>query len=565
MKDNFKFIAPVSIEKSVGEDGMPTKMVIAGIASTAAQDFDGEFLNPKGFDLSYFKQYGFINWAHQTNKDPLSIVGRPSQARIDSKTNELFVEATLFNSSEKARQVYNLGEILEAEGLSLAFSIEGKVTKRDKQDPRKVLGAKITGCAITPTPKNNDSVANIIKGLDDNDFGFLKGTMSAYEEEDEEKQEKAMGTASVAPLTRESVDGDTKVTVEKLTKGQVMTILREDLPNTSDEMLEDVYKLILTIEKSVIMEKAEVNPESLSKAYETLGVEKSVNSDEKPAAEVEAAKSEETEESTTEENNSTEESNSEEGEIEKGSYASLSKMMEDMDYNKMSNEEKGKMKKMMEGNIAKMGVKVEKSETAEGLEDGPSNEAIEASKLILESEGYSVSKGIDSNEVSEATSEESIEKSTDADGLIDLVKGELGQFSKGFGSKFVAVGTLLKGLESKINSVQAHNETLQDQVNSFGKTSQGRKSVTVAAAIEKGVDGNDENNAAGEQANGSTILSTSIHKETILRKGDEMCGLSKGEVTDFDLANAVSLFESSNFCNPVLQKAMTEAGITLVK
>jgi uncharacterized protein YunC (DUF1805 family) len=520
MENEFNFYAPVTIQKGVGENA--DKMVIGGIASTASKDFDGEFMNPKGFDLSYFTQFGFINWAHQSNKDPLSIVGRPTKATIDHDRNQLYVEATLFKSNEKARQVYALGQILEAEGHHLAFSIEGKVTERDSNDPRKVLGAKITGCAITPTPKNNDSVANIIKGLDDNDFGLVKGMLSAFDdegnEEDEfEKKEKSMGSESVAPLTPESVDGKVKnLTNNKLdkylTKGQVLTILREDLPNTSEEMLEKTLDLIVTIEKSIIMNKPEISLESLNEAYEKLGISKGVES------------SEDNSSASTEE-------------LSKGADESDENEDEDEDDNEDDSEEK-----------------VEKSTDVYT----PSEEAIEASKEILKSVGFTFNES-----VVEIEEEEEISKGienkpeTDYSELMDLVKGQMSDLNNSFGEKFGAVATIFKGLESKIEASNARNAELEEKINKLGNMSQGKRSITTSY-VEKGMSNAPSNDVP------DNAMSISRQKQEILAKGDEMCGLSKGNVTDLKLAEAVSQFESSSMVNDTLRNAMSKAGITLV-
>lgn len=537
MKDNFSFVAPIFFEKGI--DGKePLKLVIGGIASTTSKDFDGEFMNPKGFDTSYFERFGFINWAHQTNKDPLAIVGRPTKVTVDQRLNELYIEATLFKSSEKAMQVYKLGQILEEEGHSLAFSIEGKVTLRDKKNPKKVLKAVITGCAITPTPKNNDSVASIIKGLDDDEFGFIKGMYSAFEEEDEDdkdkdKKKKSMDTASIAPLTKESVDKKVKNTVgAMLTKSQVMTILREDLPNTSEEMLEEVYKLTLTIEKSVIMEKAEISPESLNKAYATLGVEKGVESTEVESTEETPA-------------NEAEEVETPEAEVEKSTEAETEKE------------------------------EVESTDSDIEKDLTPSDEAVEASKTILKAAGYDFSVETEKEVVEEKTTtepeakevvEKAIGSPTEEVDIAAILKQELGSLQKGFGNQFQAVGTLFKGLEAKIESVAAENVELKKSIDAFGLKTQGKKSVTTSAYIEKGIATEEGAAPAGETPANALSISNPMHKRQILKIADDACGISKGHITNAGLAEETAMYETSNFIEPKgqLVKALSEAGHALV-
>mgnify|MGYP000234621856 CR=1 FL=1 len=82
--DKFKFFVPVDISKAKDENGNEI-MRIAGIASTIDRDSDDEILDPSGFDLSYFMKNGFINWHHQTNNSPESIIGEPTVARITDK------------------------------------------------------------------------------------------------------------------------------------------------------------------------------------------------------------------------------------------------------------------------------------------------------------------------------------------------------------------------------------------------------------------------------------------------------------------------------------------------
>ena len=72
MEDNFRFHVPVQIEKAKeGEEG---EMKLKGIASTSDKDSQGETLMPKGFDYSYLKDKGYINWHHQLAKNPEAII-----------------------------------------------------------------------------------------------------------------------------------------------------------------------------------------------------------------------------------------------------------------------------------------------------------------------------------------------------------------------------------------------------------------------------------------------------------------------------------------------------------
>src|ERR1700748_2388955 len=161
----FKFWVPAEIEKGkkdtkTGKD----KWKFKGIASTADVDTDGEVLQPEGFDLSYFLSDGFVNWNHQSKNNPSAIIGEPTMAQIVPEG--LYVETELYQDSAVASSVWDLGKILDSSSSNrkLGFSIEGKVMARDPNDDKKITKAKITGLAITPSPKNKSTFADIVKG-----------------------------------------------------------------------------------------------------------------------------------------------------------------------------------------------------------------------------------------------------------------------------------------------------------------------------------------------------------------------------------------------------------------
>lgn len=164
MKNNFGFFMPAEIVKSKDKDGVE-KMQIAGIASTTDVDTDEEILLPKGFDLSYFTESGFVNWHHRQKDKPSAIIGEPSAAKIVAGGKQMHVVCDLYNTP-LAQEVFALGKVLEQQSTSgrrLGFSIEGKVLERDKDNPKIVTKAAITGCAITYQPKNKATIAEIVK------------------------------------------------------------------------------------------------------------------------------------------------------------------------------------------------------------------------------------------------------------------------------------------------------------------------------------------------------------------------------------------------------------------
>jgi len=234
-------------------------MILKGIASTGSKDRDNENLKPEGLDFSYFLKKGYANWNH----DQLTLIGKPLKATLN-KSNQWETELRLFPKSKTAQQVYELQKVLESEGLGLGLSIEGQVIKRgseDKNDPRYniVEKALITGCAVTPHPKNADAIVNIVKGdLFDDDFkdNFLKSMALIEKEEDkigdddkedkkdEEKEEKGMDSTSAAPLIKESLEDKKCKTM--ITKGEAYNIIDGVIPDiskaTKDEIINKIIK-----------------------------------------------------------------------------------------------------------------------------------------------------------------------------------------------------------------------------------------------------------------------------------------------------------------------------------
>jgi len=175
MRDNFRFFIPLdTLEKAKDKNGNEI-MKIGGIASTSAEDADGEFLDPKGFDLSYFVNSGFFNYNHQSKTDPNTIIGEPTKADITS--DGLYVEGFLYPDNEIAKAVYKQAKTLEKNSSTrrLGFSIEGKALKRksnnkDHADFKVVEKAAITGCALTFSPKNPKTYVDLLKGFIEDDY-----------------------------------------------------------------------------------------------------------------------------------------------------------------------------------------------------------------------------------------------------------------------------------------------------------------------------------------------------------------------------------------------------------
>lgn len=269
LSTDFKFWCPIAkaqevIDPTTGEQ----KMRLGGIASTADKDADGEYLDPKGFDIKPLMTSGLVNWHHQAKGQPSAIIGEPSKAEI--RPDGLYIETDLYPSSKIAHDVWDLANTLEKDSKTrrLGYSIEGKVLKRKSDDPnspdyKKITKAVITGVAITHMPKNPKTFANIIKGEIEDDFD------EEEEKEDTEEENKSLDTEDAAALKKESVDKKMKNQI--FGKSQVMERLFKDVPGINISKAKEIFKLITKI--ADMKGKKTISEEDIAKAYEALGLD----------------------------------------------------------------------------------------------------------------------------------------------------------------------------------------------------------------------------------------------------------------------------------------------------
>jgi len=172
--DKYNYFIPIEIdlEKS-GEkvgDAKYDSMYIKGMASDMTMDTDDELLDPNGYDLNRFVNYGFLNYEHQVKNSPKAVIGEPTKAFV--RNGEMFLEGKLYKESELARDLYDTAIMLKKSGSKrrVGFSIEGKALERDAINPKRITKALITNCAITFTPKNKNTFMDIVKGTYDELF-----------------------------------------------------------------------------------------------------------------------------------------------------------------------------------------------------------------------------------------------------------------------------------------------------------------------------------------------------------------------------------------------------------
>jgi len=255
--EDFNFFIPAEvIEKSVklptGESR--TEMIIQGLASDNSKDVEGEVLEPQGYVLDTFLKTGTINYEHLAKRDPKYIIGEPISAEV--KGNEFHIKARLWGNSEIAKSVYQKMKELKEAGSSrkAGFSIEGKSLLRDPMNPKRILKALITNVAVTFSPVNSSTFADITKGIQEKDFIPLKYEVAdvvdyIFEFERDGKLfrvnkadfkvyevEKSITTESSAPLIPESLDKKVKVLEPDMIKKSIDIILRfRDLQCLDDD------------------------------------------------------------------------------------------------------------------------------------------------------------------------------------------------------------------------------------------------------------------------------------------------------------------------------------------
>lgn len=464
-ESKFKFWCPIEKSQDIDPTTGEPIMKLGGIASTSDEDSDGEFLDPKGFDIKPLLESGMVNWHHQAKGQPAAIIGEPTKAEI--RPEGLYIETTLYPSSQVAHDVWNLAQTLEKDSKTrrLGYSIEGKVLKRksdDKNSPdfKKISKAVITGVAITHQPKNPKTFANIIKGDIDDDF---------KEEEEEEVEEKSIDTENAAALKKESVDK--KIKNQTFSKSEVVEKVLGDIAGISIQDAEKIYKLTLNIAN---MKKRKITDEDISKAYETLGldapsdiqkgcgsdedtikkdVKKSEDEDDDNEEDYNEEESDENDESNDESNNEEDNEDEEEKSVKKGGVNAFDRIEKALEYNEnqtsrfiralgvMVKDVSQKASQIMDRNEELMDIIKSQEDTINEMSNRleelgsevPGRKSISSSRVI----DRSFSKGND-DELNEEKPSEKNSKSVSMSRQPNLVADILDQatFNKGYDDEF---------------------------------------------------------------------------------------------------------------------------------
>lgn len=531
-RENFKFFVPFEIEK--GKDGEGKEvMKISGIASTADRDSDNEVLDPSGFDLSYFMSNGFINWHHQAKDKPEAIIGEPTKAEI--RPEGLYVEGLLYPESKLAKQVYELAKGLETSSTKrrLGFSIEGKVIERDTLDERHVKKAKITGLAITPTPKNHTTFLDIIKG----NFNELDNDETEITPESIANG----GTQHIIDITRPNGDRvtvDANYNIKVLTKSTTTENSGKLSPASVDEKLKDLQNNSNNIEnnlsktkklpkftalnksllfdeilkatgdfeisKQVVnkinlnkMSKKNVSLEDLQKALSDIGVEMDTTTLSK------AVKSED---------------NDEDDMDKKDKKSKFPIKNSEPDENEDEDNE-------------------DEDEDEDEVEKAIKSKEAELTLMKAEAAKKKAMKKAD-NEAKDSKKHEG--KETSQEEIEEEVNKKLGTMEKGLNAEIGKVSeTMEKGISDLTSMFKSFAEKMDERLSNVENQSTGRKSITSARVIEKAFgDGDSKNNE------GKTKLSVSQHRQQISNVLLSKSGIEKGEFNQF-YGDAMQSFEAT--------------------
>ena len=188
--NKFNFFIPIDLQKA--QDGNGNEVVkIKGIASTDAKDSDEEILIPSGFDFQPLLKTGFLNWNHQARTSSKAIVGEPTAAKVINNGKDFYIEGIIY-PNEEGKNIVNLAQTLQlySPNRRLGFSIEGQAIERDIMNPKRVTKARITGVAITQSPKNPNTLMDIVKGEYDEQYQDDDEDINDEDKKIEDEQKK---------------------------------------------------------------------------------------------------------------------------------------------------------------------------------------------------------------------------------------------------------------------------------------------------------------------------------------------------------------------------------------
>lgn len=537
MNNNFEFWCELNqVEKAVDEKTGEEIMLLGGIASTADEDSDGEFLDPKGFDIKPLLKSGLVNWHHQAKTNPGTIVGEPTKAEI--RKEGLYIETQLYPHSQVACDIWELAKTLAKDSKTrrLGYSIEGRVVQRKSDDPtnpdyKKIIKAVITGVAITHQPKNPKTFANIIKGDIDDDLDNEEEKEEIKEKEVTTDTEEAMDTETGAALKRESVDDSLKVTT--FGKSEVYDKIFQDIPGISISKAEKIYSLIEKI--AMKKDSKAITADDIQKAYDALGLEVPVldiakGEDEEDEKVNESDEDSEDEEEAEDDNKGVEKADDSDEEFEDDDEDSEDNEDDEEaeddseDEDDEDEEEKKPIKKARTNSI---GLKFERIEKAIALSHNSQSKYIKALGVIIKAQSMQLEKA-------QNTIDEAVDK-------IELQD------------------SIIKGYEEQFNAI---NEQLAE----IGNSVPAPKSIRNARPVERAFGKAQENGIEkGEQAGRLGKNQVSIKNRAAIAEILDQATFAKGGY-DEEFSKACTAYEAgAELPTSILSRIKAEFGIDIVR
>lgn len=552
---SFSFFIPATLEKGKDANGNET-MRIKGIASDLVEDTDGQTLDPSGFDLTPFLTKGFLNWDHMAKKSASAIIGEPDLAKIVNNGKQLYIEGFLYPDSDEAKATYKLAQVLEKNSKTrrLGFSIEGQVLEKDAINPNWIKRARITSVAITPMPKNPNTLMQIMKGETSSPL-----MSNEYDNEVQEVLDKAVSAEGLSnegvlpedvegaknpnqiPLKDKKKKKDEEVEKEGsvgsyLKKSEVYGIIANSY-TTNPRIAAGIYSLIEeTNQKLFSMSKQQISIEAVNKAFEFL------QKGEDALALESKEKKEEKKEEKVEKGNG-------------GDGGSDTNVSDDMEKAMQAGEEC--LKKGMDED----GIKEELKKAGFSEETSASAASSVVSKASAEKDGGTVTQ------VAAPTINKGEEAEPLAAALLsgpnmeEIVKGAVDELKKFSDRKFSAVGTLLQHAMDTNDILKGEINQLKEEVQKIGGQSNGRKSIT-ARPVEKFEKG--EN---GEELSGENVYNLSKAQD-IVALGDRMYNdamvARQANRPDLILEKGVAEFEIAKSMPSQMIAYLSTKGITVI-
>jgi hypothetical protein len=543
-QNKFNFFVETDIKKGKGEKGEDV-IIIDGIASTSkVADSDKETLFPIGFNLQPFLESGLVNFNHQGSKDSNANIGIPLEAKVINKGQDLYVKCMLFPCPQTdgiVRMYENFKKY--SPNRKVGFSIEGKATQRDVFDQKKILAADISGLAVTFSPKNKNTLMNIVKGE------YQDAFIPVEDEEDDEK-EKAVTTETIAPATPESVEHKPKninnlvsnnniTNFEKdLKKSDIFISIAQRFPFATIAQQKTIYKLVEETSNKIFKMEV-VTPESLQKAFDIINEASVILKGEKPADVVSA----------------TDDLNKAEGSEDAPDEAEVEKAMGTANcLYKAGMEKDAACDTMCKGGIAMnvaQGAWEKVISEANANKEGDQNTGTPASTPIFKSEDFQ-------NEIKKS---------------LDPISAQIGGVKDIVLSAFGAYDTIIKSLqadgEAAKNLITKANETnaaLLERLEKVEKTPVPTKSLTSAAALERfakseDADAGTKNENTFDVTNKADLKSLSDR----LFEHIQINNIQKGEAPDPLLEGAINSIEINGVVPSYSYARLAAMGIKLVK